>query len=66
MKANERKLLIQCVETGVALGMRRVFKHNDHPSREQLEAAIADGVIGEIDEWFRFDTDAHSTDISNQ
>lgn len=59
MKADEYKLLTQCVETGVLIGARRFLKHSDlQLSDDDLEAlcvAVASEVINEVCEWFQFE-----------
>jgi len=44
-----------CVESGVARGIHRAYKHNDNPTAEQLEDKIVQAVMFEIGEWFKFD-----------
>lgn len=55
MKPNAYKLLMQCVETGIALGWNRAHKHNDEPSEEAIKLAIERAIETEICEWFDFD-----------
>lgn len=43
-----------CVETGVARGFARAFKHNDSPSNEEIKRRISESVMAEIYEWFDF------------
>ena len=52
MKPKASKLLGQCIEDGVALGLNRAYKHTDAPSREQIQQAIEWAVAHEIHEWF--------------
>lgn len=52
MKPDTRRLLSRCVEDGIASGIRRAHKNTEAPTRQQLEAAILDAVLAEIDEWF--------------
>lgn len=54
MKPNTYKLLMECVETGIALGWRRAHKHNDTPDEEAIKLAIEDAIQTEICEWFKF------------
>jgi hypothetical protein len=54
MKPNTYKLLMECVETGIALGWRRAHKHNDNPDEEAIKLAIEDAIQTEICEWFKF------------
>lgn len=55
MKPDIYKVIEMCVETGVACGLRRAYKHNDKPTVEQIEGAVMQAVMHEICEWFQFD-----------
>lgn len=55
MKANEYRVLSDCVERGVGYGYNRAHKHTDNPVPELLRDTIADAVLNEIAEYFRFD-----------
>jgi hypothetical protein len=52
--------MTMAVETGVALGVRRAFKHDAKPTDEAIIAAVELAVIDEICEWFRFNEE-HKT-----
>ncbi len=54
MKPKTIPLLEQCIEVGVALGLRRAYKHNDNPSDAHVQAEITNAVMGEFFEWFDF------------
>lgn len=56
MRAREYDVLYQAVETGVASGVRRAYKHTDTewPTDSQ-QAAIVEGVMNSICEWFEFE-----------
>ena len=61
MTPDAYKVLVLAVETGVALGVRRAFKHDAKPSDEAIIAAVEQAVIDEICEWFRFDQEDNKT-----
>lgn len=54
MQPNTLKLLEQCVETGLALGYRRAYKHNENPTQEHIQQASFNAILEEIHEWFHF------------
>jgi hypothetical protein len=56
VRAKEYDVLFHAVEQGVTSGVRRAYKHSDKewPTDSQI-AAIADGVMNSICEWFVFD-----------
>ena len=56
MRVKTYELVAQCVETGVALGIRRAHKHTDAPTREDLEREVVRAILGEFDVWFEFET----------
>ena len=55
MKPDTYKLIEMCVESGVARGIHRAYKHNDKPTAEQIEEKVMQAVMHEICEWFKFD-----------
>ena len=55
MKPNAYRLIEMCVESGIAHGLHRAYKHNDNPTAEQIEEKIMQAVMHEICEWFVFD-----------
>ena len=55
MKANEYKVLVQAIESGVAYGYHRAYKHNDDPGEDAIKDAITEAVINEVCEWFEFE-----------
>ena len=61
MTPDAYKVLVMAVETGVALGVRRAFKHDARPTDEAIIAAVERAVIDEICEWFRFDQEDNKT-----
>ena len=61
MTPDAYKVLVLAVETGVALGVRRAFKHDARPTDEAIIAAVERAVIDEICEWFRFDQEDNKT-----
>lgn len=55
MTPKDFKLLVRCVEDGVAYGYNRAHKHTDSPTAEVIRDQIENAVIDEICEWFHFD-----------
>lgn len=55
MKPKDFKILVRCVEDGVAYGYSRAHKHTDTPTDEVVRDQIENAVIDEICEWFYFD-----------
>jgi hypothetical protein len=55
MTPDAYKVVVMAVETGVATGVRRAYKHDPKPSEEAIIAAIEQAVIDEICEWFKFE-----------
>jgi predicted Zn-dependent protease with MMP-like domain len=55
MKPDTYRLLERCIEDGLSRGYHRAHKHNDDPTEEQLKDAMANAIMHEIAEWFRFD-----------
>ena len=49
------KVMVMAVETGVALGVRRAYKHDAKPTDEAIIAAVERAVLDEICEWFKFE-----------
>ena len=49
------QLLEQCILDGVTLGHTRAYKHNDAPSKADINEAIVRAVLNELHEWFDFD-----------
>lgn len=54
MKANEYKVLEDCVERGITAGYNKAFKHTEEPSQQDIENAISHYVLLEICEYFEF------------
>ena len=55
MKPDIYKLIEMCVETGTARGLRRAYKHDDAPTKDQIEEQISKAVMLEVCEWFKFE-----------
>jgi hypothetical protein len=55
MTPDAYKVMTMAVETGVALGVRRAFKHDAKPSEDQIAAMVEQAVLDEICEWFKFE-----------
>ena len=49
------QLLEQCITDGVILGHTRAYKHNDAPSKADINEAIVREVLNELHEWFDFE-----------
>lgn len=54
MRANEYKIIRECVERGVSWGLIRAVKHTDTPSEEARKETIIDAVMIEICDNFIF------------
>jgi len=61
MSPDAYKVMVMAVETGVALGVRRAYKHDARPTDEAIIAAVERAVIDEICEWFKFDQEEDKT-----
>jgi len=59
MKANEYKILCNCVERAVEYGYNRAFKHTDKPGHYLNRYIIYQAVMNEICEYFSFEGDNH-------
>ena len=55
MKPKFVQLLETCVIDGVTMGHTRAYKHNDSPSKAEINEAIVNAILLEIHEWFDFD-----------
>ena len=55
MKPDTYKLIQHCVESGVAYGLTRAYKHTDAPTAEQIEDKVVQAIMSEICEWFEFE-----------
>jgi len=55
MKPKSLPLLERCIESGIELGYNRAFKHDDNPSKEQIQSCIYVAIMDEFDEWFDFE-----------
>ena len=53
MKVKEDRLILQCVEDGVAIGLR-LAKEDPDNSAETTEAYIVSAVMAKLSEWFSF------------
>lgn len=62
MKANEYRVLSDCVERGVNYGYRRAFKYVENPDEEAIKDAIENAVMSEICEYFGFAEDKGTGD----
>jgi hypothetical protein len=55
MKIDYYKVLDECVESGIGLGMARAYKHTDSPTLEQMQSTIHNAIMDEICEYFKFE-----------
>jgi hypothetical protein len=55
MKPKMRKLLENCIDSGVELGWRRAHKHTDTPTEETIRTEIIHAIAIELFEWFEFE-----------
>lgn len=55
MKPKFQNILVNAVESGVALGYRRAFKHTDSPKEDHILQTIVTAVMSEIYENFTFE-----------
>jgi hypothetical protein len=53
------RVLEVAIESGIALGTRRAYKHNDAPTQQQLQVAIESAIWTELHEWFVFEKENH-------
>lgn len=53
MKVKTEKLVLQCVEDGVALGLRTA-KQDPDASRDTVEAYVVSAVLTKLAEYFTF------------
>jgi predicted nucleotidyltransferase len=49
------QLLEQCILDGVVIGHTQAYKHNDVPTKSDINMFIVQEVMNEIHEWFEFD-----------
>lgn len=52
MKPKFTRLLEQCVEDGVYLGIQRAYKHDQDVSTDHLAQQVILEVMNELHEWF--------------
>ena len=57
MKPKIQPILDMCIETGITLGYNRAYKHNDHPTQDEVKRSINKAILDEIYEWFDFADD---------
>ncbi len=55
MKPKIYPVLEMCINAGVNLGYNRAFKHNDHPTQDDIKTCINEAITNEIYEWFDFE-----------
>ena len=61
MKPKFLQLLETCIIDGVTMGHVRAYKHDDSPTKSQINEAIVNAVLLEIHEWFDFDEKQEKT-----
>jgi hypothetical protein len=54
MKVNYYAIISDCLETGCRRGVQRAFKHTDDPTLDQIQEAVYDAVMIELNEKFYF------------
>lgn len=52
MKPRFGLVLENAIEQGVAMGIRRAFKHDDNPSHDAIQSAVENDVMLCLHEWF--------------
>ncbi len=57
MKPKTYHILSNSIESGILLGYRRAFKHNDNPLEESIVESIHHSIMNEVSEYFSFDDD---------
>ena len=57
MKLNYRKLIEDCIETGIERGWRRAHKHNETPHSDVIQSTIHDCIMEQFYEYFIFDNE---------
>ena len=55
IRVDAYRVLAQAVETGVAYGYQRAYKHVEFPDGDTIRTAIEQAVMNELCEWLRFD-----------
>ena len=55
MRANEYRLMQECVEVGVERGWKRAHKHTENPNEYDIRSTIEEAVTLEICEQFQFE-----------
>ena len=55
MQPNTFRLLEQCIENGIELGLNRAYKHSDGmPSKQAIVEQVYQATLQELCEWFHF------------
>lgn len=57
IRVKERRLMVDCIEHGVSLGVYKAYKYTDAPSREEIVDSVDREVWAAIDEFFVFDSE---------
>jgi hypothetical protein len=55
MKVKITRVLEECIDNGIALGLSQAHKYTDTPTEEQIRACISDAIWNEFYEWFDFE-----------
>ena len=55
MKVNYRKLIEDCIESGIERGWRQSHKHTETPNPDAVKSTIEDCIMREFYEYFIFD-----------
>ena len=43
------------MELGIERGYNKAYKHEENPSKEQIQSCIYVAIMDEFDEWFDFE-----------
>jgi hypothetical protein len=57
MKPKTYTILQDRIASGIELGWRRAHKHDENPDPTQIQNAIGQAIMGEINEYFTFEDD---------
>lgn len=61
MRANYYAIIGECLEVGCRRGTQRAFKHSDDPTLDEIQEAVYDAVMIELNEKFYFEVPKEET-----
>jgi hypothetical protein len=61
MKPKFHRLLEQCIEDGVYMGLQRAHKHSEEVSTDHIAHHVILEVMNELSEWFDFEESGNDT-----